>query len=253
MILPILTQLGFTDNEGEVYLAILHQGKITPANISKVTGLNRTTVYSVAKVLLKRGVITEDIASKTAHLIAVPPAELRYMVEKEERELQKKKQLVEEAIIELEEVAKTTKYSIPKITFIAEEEVERYLYKQTPIWNQSLKRYDRTWWGFQAPSFVEAYQEWVNWYWKAPSHGEFQLKLLSNQSDIETAMADKRFERRQMKFWSDSGQFDTTLWINGDYIIMIVTKEHPYYLVEIHDAMLAANLRELFKGIWKTA
>jgi hypothetical protein len=33
---------------------------------------------------------------------------------------------------------------------------------------------------------------------------------------------------------------------------MIVTGGTPRYLVEIHDAVLAHNMREVFKGIWKT-
>jgi len=252
MINQTLQQLGFTENEIKVYLAILSQGKSTPANLSKATGLNRTTVYSVAKVLRKRGVIIEDLGATTTHLLAIPPQELRTIIEQEEKALRQKKHLVEEVITELEEVAKTTKYSIPKINFIAEDEVERYLYKQTPTWNKSLLERDGTWWGFQAPSFVENYEAWIDWYWQKGGASGIQLKLLTNQSDIETVMASKKFARREMKFWSESGQFDTTLWVNGDYIIMIVTQNHPHYLVEIHDTVLSANLRELFKGIWKT-
>ena len=42
-----------------------------------------------------------------------------------------------------------------------------------------------------------------------------------------------------------------TLWIVGDYIIMIQTLEKPFYLVEIKDAVLSHNMREVFKKLWK--
>ena len=35
-----------------------------------------------------------------------------------------------------------------------------------------------------------------------------------------------------------------------DYIVMASTRQHPFYLVEIHDATLAHNMREVFKKLW---
>jgi hypothetical protein len=32
---------------------------------------------------------------------------------------------------------------------------------------------------------------------------------------------------------------------------MAMTRQHQFYLVEIHDAMLAHNMREVFKTLWK--
>lgn len=32
---------------------------------------------------------------------------------------------------------------------------------------------------------------------------------------------------------------------------MIVTNQHPHYMVEIHDPVMAQNLRDIFKGVWE--
>jgi len=37
----------------------------------------------------------------------------------------------------------------------------------------------------------------------------------------------------------------------GSYVIFIMTKQRPFYLVEIHDSVIAHNSRELFKTIWE--
>ena len=79
----------------------------------------------------------------------------------------------------------------------------------------------------------------------------FELKLLSNESKIEQVMKNKKYaECRQIKFWDKSSNFTGTLWVLGDYLVLIMTKQRPHYLVEIHDTIFAHNIREVFKNIW---
>lgn len=250
MIQEILKQLDFTDKEIEVYLTILESGKVTPTDVAKLTGINRTTVYSVAKELIKRGVVAEDLGGQTLYLVALPPQDLKSVVQKEEKKLEEKKSLVEKAIAELQNYARDTKYSVPKIVFIGEDDLENYLYKQTAVWNESIMKYDGCWWGFQDQSFVRYYEDWIDWYWQTGSPKNMKLKLLSNESAEK--IKKKKYENRKIKFWDDSKDFTATTWINGDYVVMIVTTTRPHYLVEIHDSVLAHNMREVFKGIWKT-
>lgn len=248
MLNETLKKLNFTDKEIEVYLAILQQGKISPTDLAKITNINRTTVYSVVKELVKKGVINEDLGGKSLYLIAKPPQDMKQIVKKEEKKLAEKSLLIDRAIDELKKVASATKYSIPKIVFIAEDDLENYLYKQTPIWNESILKYDGVWWGFQDYNFVKSYERWIDWYWESGSPKEMNLKLLSNK--VAEEIKEKKFPRRKIKFWSKSKDFTSTVWILGDYLVMIVTSQRPYYLVEIHDSTLAHNMREVFKGIW---
>ncbi len=107
------------------------------------------------------------------------------------------------------------------------------------------------WWGFQDHTLVEQYKEWIDWFWqRAPKN--LHLRLLTNMSPIETEMATRSYTRRNMRFWKQGDMFTGTTWVTGDYMIMIVTNKHPHYLVEIHDAVFAQNMRALFQGIWKT-
>jgi sugar-specific transcriptional regulator TrmB len=72
----LLNRLGFSDKEITVYTAILRYGKISPASLAKLTKLNRTTVYSVAKELIKQGVIAEDLGGPSLLLVAKSPQAL---------------------------------------------------------------------------------------------------------------------------------------------------------------------------------
>lgn len=246
----LLKELGFKEKEVQVYLTVLEQGKTTPANVARLTGINRTTVYSIAKELLDKGVIVEDLGGPQSFLVALPPEDLKNLARNEERELQNKKILIDQAISELQTFTKDTKYSIPKITFIYEEDIEDFLYKQAPEWSKSIMDADGVWWGFQDPSFVPRYQKWIDWFWKECAPKNLVLKLLTNQSKFEQEMAKRGYERRLIKFWEKAGNFTATTWVNGNYLILIMTDKRPHYLVQIHDATLAHNMREMFKSIW---
>ena len=115
-----LQKLGFSEKEITIYLGILANGRITASQLAKITKINRTTVYAVADELIGRGVITEDNSTPVAHLMALPPRDLKNIIQKDKLELDAKKQLVEQAIKELKPVVAQTKYSIPKMVFIGE-------------------------------------------------------------------------------------------------------------------------------------
>jgi sugar-specific transcriptional regulator TrmB len=250
MVKELLSKIGLNEKEIQVYLTILQHGKITPAALSKVVGINRTTVYSVAKELIRKGLIIEDLGSSTRKLLAKPTEELTSFIDQEEKILVKKRELAKRAISELQSVVKTQQFAMPKIVFIPEAELEVYLYNNTPKWNESINRRDGIYWGFQDHTLVINYEKWVDWTWESAKPEIKELRLLSNEA--ETRVKKKKFAKRQIRFWEQSKNFTATTWVNGDYVIMIVTNQRPHYLIEIHDATLAHNLRELFKGIWST-
>ena len=253
MIDDMLKQLGFSEKEILVYLTILENGKISPAIISSLANIKRPTVYAVGKELLKRGVITEDMEGPGGYFVALPPEHLLEAVKREEQQIAEKKKIIKEAIGELESLPKSKSYSVPKMRFIDEYNVKDFLYRQVPVWEASMIRTKNpTWWGFQDHTFVEnkELREWIEWYWKrAPQ--EIDLKLISNDSQIETEMKEKNFSKRLIRYWKKNSQFTATNWILGDYVIFVMSKHRPHYLVEIHDAVYAENMRQVFQNVWE--
>lgn len=251
MLNKYLQQLGFTDNELAVYLTVQEGGKLSAADVSRITKINRTTVYSVAGELIKKGVIQEDLGGVTRYYTALSPEELRSLYKSEEEELKQKKAAVEQAIIELAAIPKSKKYSVPKIRFIDEPQLKDFLHKQLPVWIQSAKKYpDHNWWGFQDVSLVEEYKDWVDYHWKIFPE-DFGMRVFTNNKKAEKEVAGKISNtRRQTKYWNKSLEFSATHVVLGDYVLFIVTNQHPHYLVETLDAVMAHNLREMFKGFW---
>jgi len=244
----LLRKLNFSDKEIEVYLTILKQGKATPALISRLTKINRSTVYVIAKGLEGKGFVKKDIGGKIAYFSAVPLDELDSVIEKEEKKIKEKRRILKNVIEELEPIVGRSKYSIPTIRFVEENELEDFLYKEMGKWNESAKDIDNVCWGFQDHSFAEKFQGWINWVLKTY---RIKVKLLSNESQIEKKLKKELDAQRKIGFWGKDLDFSSSLWVVGDYLIMIITRQHPYYLIEIKDSILTHNLREVFKKLWK--
>lgn len=247
----LFRKLGLNDNEREVYLAVLQAGKIAPTQVARATSINRTTVYSVAKKLEQIGLITQDLGQKVSYLVATPPEKLVAVFEREEKKLLEKKKVAKKLAKELGSLVSEKHYSVPRIRFIEETEIEDYLYEAYPRWSESVEAYDNIWRGFQDDSFTSRYEKWIDWTWKY-SNENIYAELFFNQAEIEQKLF-KKHPSRRIRILPETITFDSNFWVAGDYLIMVQTRVRPHYLVEIHDAVLARNQRELFKALWQLA
>ncbi len=240
MIREQLEKLGLGEKEITLYLAILQKGRVSIPEVAQITGINRTTVYSVALLLADKGYIVQDLGSRPNMLIAQPPEELRYLV-------QRQKNIVESLIPELHAISKDTGYSVPKIKFVPEVDLESYLYSEADRWDKSMMEVDSTLWSVQDPTFGPKYQEWIKWYYTRPHTDNFKSNVITNAP--EQGMP--QFRQRKAVVLDESLDFNSAVWVRGHYIVMVSYKEKPNYLIEIYDKKLAHNLRELMRGIWE--
>jgi len=248
MVEKSLRQLGFSEKEIEVYLTILKQGKTTPARVAKVTKINRTTVYAVAAELIKKGVIMEDLAGKIRYLTALPPESMTDYFTDQKKVLEDKEKIAKSLAEELSKYTSRAEYSIPRIRFVEESDLEKFLYARMDEWNNNARSVDGICWGFQDHSFAEKYTDWIKWTWK---RYKLTVYLLTNQSDIEQKLKKEINKYRKMRFWSNKLDFSASTWIMGEYLVMIITRKKPYYLLEIKDAVLSHNMREVFRNLWE--
>jgi predicted transcriptional regulator len=249
-----LRKLGLNQKEVTVYFALLKKGRTTPADLARITKINRATVYNIAKSLLNFGLIAEDLGGKTLFLVPLPPESLTQMLDKNKKELVEKEKLIKKAIGELSLIRSEGAYPVPKIRFVEEENLEDYLYENFVRWNKALLDHDCTWWGFQDHTLVENFEKWILWTWHTKEYQDprIKAKLLSNASGIEQKMEKKLARTKRDIRFVNGMNFTSSLWVAGDYLVMVFTKQHPFYLVEIHDATLAHNMREVFKRLWAT-
>lgn len=115
MLEKYLEEIGLSDKEATVYLALLQVENSPVSDIAKKTKINRTTVYPVLQSLEKKGLASEVQVGKTIHFQAAPPERLETYVERQK--------------VVLEEHAARLKDIIPQIKSIQREEGERPIVK----------------------------------------------------------------------------------------------------------------------------
>lgn len=247
-----LKEIGLNDKEIRVYLTLLKHGRMIPAALAKLCKISRPTIYNIAKSLVTKGVIAEDLGGRTLYLAPLPLESLKQLVEKPRRELREKEEMIKKLIGELSIATAKNDYPVPKIRFVEEDNLKDFLYDNFLKWQRALMEKDFTWWGFQDHSLVEHYEDWILWTWKQKEYQDprCHAHLLSNDSTIEHKLEKKLSRSKRDIRFAEGMNFTSSVWVAGDYLVMIVTRQHPFYLVEIHDAMLAHNMREVFKRLW---
>ena len=119
----LLNQLGFSDNETKVYIATLECGVSSAQDIAKKALLPRTTVYSVLKYLVERGVVGKSLVKGKTRFSAEPPSKLVNIL----GNLKKK---LEDALPELEAIYNKNETK-PKITFFEGKNAVQAVYDDT--------------------------------------------------------------------------------------------------------------------------
>lgn len=245
----LLLSLGIKGSEARLYRAALKMRNATPAGLARAINIKRTTAYYTAKGLAEKGLLIEDATKRPRTFSSVSPEDIQELIDRERKRNSQREKNLKEFANELSRTIADETYPVPQIRFVEEEKLEDFLYKEIPKWHKSIMETDATYWGFQDHTFLENYVKVTDWYWKHTREPNFTVKLLSNQSSVENKMSGK-YPRRTIKFWNKAGNFISTTWVMGNYVVMVNTHRHPFYLVEIHDATLAHDQREVFKNLW---
>ncbi len=246
----LLEAIGLSAKEAALYGAVVKARQIAPAELAKAIGVKRTTAYSMARSLVEKGLLIEDATRRPRVFVPAGPEELKGAVEAEKKRSEEKQGLLRKLSDQVSLAQAETTYPVPKIKFIEESKMDQYFKQAFPIWNENMldtKEYG--FWGFQDATFVSHYVDQLHYWWKIRPE-ELYVKLLTNSGGGEHLIKGK-YQKRMVKYWGEATDFISSTWIAGDYVIMINTRQHPFYVIEIQSHLLAHDQREVFKNLWE--
>lgn len=111
MLEKYLQEIGLTDKEAALYLALLATDNASVIELANKTKIKRPTVYVILESLAKKGLVSETTIGKKTHYQAEPPERLETFVERRK--------------LALDEQAKRLKDIIPQIKSVQREGGER--------------------------------------------------------------------------------------------------------------------------------
>jgi len=118
-----LNKLGFEGKKADIYLAALELGSSTIIEISRKTGIKRTTCYDIVTDLKNAGLISETAKGKKRLFLAENPEKLK-------KDLQSREKLVDEILPQLASIY-NVKGTKPKIRFYEGKEGLKEVYSDT--------------------------------------------------------------------------------------------------------------------------
>lgn len=85
----VLRELGLTDAEAKVYLALLGTGASAAGPVIKKAGLHRATTYQILQRLSEKGLVSSIIQGKKRQFLSASPRRLMDVLRQQEERLQK--------------------------------------------------------------------------------------------------------------------------------------------------------------------
>jgi len=89
MDLNYLENLGLSNNESKIYLALLELGSVTANKIAEKAGIHRRTVYDILEMLIEKGLASYIIEANKKYYQAESPERLLNVLEEKEKNFKK--------------------------------------------------------------------------------------------------------------------------------------------------------------------
>ena len=114
-----LTNLGLTQGEAKVYLAMIQIGPSRVGKIVEISGVSQSKVYNVLDRLILKGLASYHLQDNIKHFQSLEPSRLHEYVQRKEDEVRKQKEGITQIINDLSKNVYATKRSTSEI-FVGE-------------------------------------------------------------------------------------------------------------------------------------
>jgi sugar-specific transcriptional regulator TrmB len=116
MVIPTLKQLGLSDKEVRIYLALLAKGQASVRTLAQETGINRGTTHDVLKSLMGHGLLSTTRKGTRHYYLAEHPRKLNAVIRQRLSDLQHAQQNVQDILPELHAMM-ATKQEAPVVKY----------------------------------------------------------------------------------------------------------------------------------------
>ena len=110
-----LTNLGLTQGEAKVYLAMIQIGPSRVGKIVEISGVSQSKVYNVLDRLILKGLASYNLQDNIKHFQSLEPSRLHEYIQRKEDEIRRQKEGLAQIINNLSKNVYATKRSTSEI------------------------------------------------------------------------------------------------------------------------------------------
>ena len=236
-----LEQLGLSDKEAKLYLAVLELGEANIQQIALKSGVKRTTAYDVITSLKEKRLLTEITKNKKALFSAEDPRKL-------EGQLDEKKETLKKILPELLSITNLLDKK-PTIKFYEGNEGIKEVYKDTLSYpDQELQAW------VTAEAMTEFDVDWLeNYYVKKRLEKKIWVRVIApDAEDIvkNYKSTDEKSLRRTKLVSAEEFPFEVEINLYGKNRIAIMSFAEKIGLI-IESPKMHRTLKSIFELNWK--
>ncbi|MFA6130829.1 MAG: helix-turn-helix domain-containing protein [Patescibacteria group bacterium] len=243
----ILEELGFAQSEIKVYIALLELDSATVTEVSKNSGINRTSCYDVLEHLVKRGLVSKFRKKGKIYFTAGDPRRLLNYLDREKEEAEKKinqqKEKIKEILPELSSLIHP-KSAKPKVAFYEGEKGMREAYEDTLTTKEGILAYANV------ETMHEGLPEFFPEYYARRAKAGIPIKAImpNNKLSIDRAKKDNHELRESIILQDKNVTFSPEVNIYNDKMLIASWKEKMAVIIESKE--LADLQRTIFNLLW---
>ena len=250
MLWQILNQIGLTEKEAKIYLALLETGNQAASIIAKKSGVNRTTCYMILTDLKDKGLITTSNIGSTQYFQALDPTFLLTYIQKAKNKLAIQENMLQQNMQYLENIqAKNT--NKPKVKFYEGEAGILNLYLDT------LKAKEKKIYSFLNYFAVpeKLYKKLETEYLPQRIKLEIEAKIITiSKQQIKTKgniLTNAEEKLREIKHYTSDLELEVEIQTYDNKTSIINFKKDSLFGVLIENQELANSIKNLHKIIWQ--
>lgn len=239
----VLLQLGLSESEISIFLTLLQGGPSSVQDISRVSGINRVTIYSSLNTLEKKGLVAETKKGSKRLFVAERPEELKSIVEEKEEDIRKINLDIQNLVLPVLKAIDVGQENKPEIKFY---EGLEGIYK---VYENMLESHDIIGCGsYDSVMKVSSQKEEEKYFHRIKHKGVFYRAILEN-TPINRKFADIAKGIAHFKFLEEDVKLSADIHAYGDAVALMSYEKVTATV--IRDETIAKSIRTLLDFMWE--
>jgi len=227
----ILQDLGLTESESRVYLALLELGPSLAGQITRKTGIHRRNVYDVTERLIRKGLIGYILKNNRRLFEAVNPERLVDIIKEKEKGLNENLEALKLMYMKTKEKQETNFYKgIEGLKAVFQDQLNE---KEVLILGAS-------------ESAFEVLPFYFKWYDEDRKKRKIKVRI------IASSKMKKRIPLAEIRYLPEKYANPLAINIYGNKVAIILWKKNPVCVV-LNEKEIADGYRKYFELMWKIA
>lgn len=248
-LLQQLTAFGLSSEEATIYLALLERPS-TALQVSRSTGIARTTVYRLVDQLEKRSLVSKHVDDRGPFIVASDPASLEVEIVTTEKIAEQKRELLSSLLPRLGQIQKEGDSDFAVRTYEGEEGFKQMCWHELKTIGELVN--------FGSGTIEELIprRRWAEKHRQLSVEANYRVReLINDKIDIPTFTSNQEYMQQYAcrSLPKEILPFDNQTVIYNDTVSIYHWRDGKRIGIEIISESYAAMMRTMFEHYWEMA